>query len=64
MRWFCVLLFLLATACDKQGAAPATPKSGGPSAAPKAQPSADPAKKDGEEGIVPPPDKPGYAKPE
>ncbi|MBE7483915.1 MAG: hypothetical protein HS104_28610 [Polyangiaceae bacterium] len=63
MRWICVMLFLLA-ACEHQGAEASSPKGGGAKAAPKAQPSADPAEKAGEEAIVPPPDKPGYAKPE
>lgn len=57
------MLFLL-VACERQGAGASSPKGGGGKAAPKAQPSADPAEKPGEEAIVPPPDKPGYAKPE
>lgn len=62
MRRICLVLLLLsvAAACEKQGAEPASPKGGGQPAASKPKPSAEPA----DEQIVPPPDKPGYAKPE
>jgi hypothetical protein len=60
MRWICVLLLLVA-ACDKTGPEPSSPTGGGK--APAAKPSAEPAA-EGDETIVPPPDKPGYEKPE
>lgn len=57
MRWLS-LVFLMATACDK----PAQSPTGGGKAPPKAQPTASAGAE--EDGIVPPPDKPGYEKPE
>lgn len=58
VRWiFVVLVSMLAMACDKSAGAP---KAGGTGAKPPPAPSGS----GGEEAIVPPPDKPGYAKPE